>query len=136
MNGDTTSVHRYEGGQEFLQAILRETTYVTINNVNDQIIIIVNNKIFLYKNNILSYKNIYQTNDVIHQTYGRHEKDLLIRTTNYIAHYNGADIEHIYTFSNNRTGSAGGTAIFDNEVFFCCSDYENNKFYILKGKLN
>ena len=136
MHGDTTSVFLFNRSNSTLVKILYETTIENINIINEQLYIIMNNQIYLYTDNKLIELNTPSILDTIHQIYGRHKNDLLIRTRNSIIHYNGTDIKNLYSFDNEWTYSAGGAIIFEKEIFFCCSDYINNKFFILKGKLD
>jgi len=136
MYGDSTTVIEYESEENDLHTILIDDGNVAINQIDNQLVITMNDKILEYSSGNLIEKSIPPISDIFHQTYGRHKNDLLIRTRQNIAHYNGTDLVYLYSFNNEWTYSAGGAAVFEDEVFFCCSDYTNKIFFILKGKLN
>ena len=64
--------------------------------------------------------------------YGRHEKDQFIRMTDGIAHYNGQNIEYLYTFPK-LSISIRDAVLFDKDVFFCCQSNSNK--LIIHGRL-
>jgi len=136
MHGDSTTVIEYESEENDLHTILSDEGNIAINQIDNQLVITMNDKILEYNSGNLIEKSIPPISDIFHQTYGRHKNDLLIRTRQNIAHYNGTDLVYLYSFNNEWTYSAGGAAVFEDEVFFCCSDYTNKIFFILKGKLN
>ncbi len=62
--------------------------------------------------------------------WGRHENDQFIRMTDGIAHYNGTDIEYIYSFPQLEINIADAV-LLEKDVFFC--DYRNN--LVIHGRL-
>ena len=136
MHGDTNVVYQYYVNDNECRRLFSDTGILNINNIDNRLLVVMDNKIYWYNGNELVDMRFPQVSDVIHQIYGRHVNDILIRIRNSIIHYNGTDIKNLYSFDNEWTYSTGGAIIFEKEVFFCCSDYINNNFFILKGKLN
>jgi len=64
--------------------------------------------------------------------YGRSIKDFFVFMNDGVGHYNGTDLQTIYK-ADWGLGFLGG-AVFDNEVFFLCSDVKGIS-YLLHGKL-
>ena len=65
--------------------------------------------------------------------YARHEKDQFIRMVDGIAHYNGQNIEYLYTFPKLSINIRDGV-LLDKDVFFCCQS--NSYELIIHGSLN
>lgn len=71
-----------------------------------------------------------------YQSYGRNEKDIFIRMTDGLAHYNGENLEYLNHFSNSFTSILQRALLFEKDVFFTIHDNLNDHNLILRGKLS
>ncbi len=65
--------------------------------------------------------------------YGRHENDQFIRMTDGIVHYNGQNMEYLYTFPQ-LSISIKDVVLFERDIFFCCRSNLTIEL-IIHGKL-
>ena len=73
--------------------------------------------------------NFYQ------RIWGRNEKDIFLFMTDGLAHYNGTDLQYLFTITKNPT-QIFGAVIFEKEVFFLVYESPTNLNLIYHGKLN
>lgn len=66
--------------------------------------------------------------------WGRNIKDLFFESYGGLGHYNGDNIQILYPI--NKTFYIMNCILFEKEVFILYYEFENFKFYVLRGKLN
>ena len=79
---------------------------------------------------VLNLGNTNFDNDI----WGRSSKDIFLRMTDGLAHYNGSDIEYLLHFDKPRT-QIFGAALFEKEVFFIVYESPTNLNLIYHGVL-
>ncbi|PIP76829.1 MAG: hypothetical protein COW85_12150 [Ignavibacteria bacterium CG22_combo_CG10-13_8_21_14_all_37_15] len=79
---------------------------------------------------VLNLENTNYDNDI----WGRNSKDIFLRMTDGLTHYNGSDIEYLLHFDKPRT-SIFSAALFEKEVFFIVYEAQTNLNLIYHGVL-
>lgn len=133
------SMYEYDGGT-FIKKIYNEN-YSRNNNALPQLI--SNQVFFLIGYKINTYKN-QQFVPIINiteqqfggQIWGRNKKDIFLRMFDGIAHYNGENIEYLFSFNPNDFIFINDAAVFERELFVLSTDYDSNQNIIYRGKLN
>jgi hypothetical protein len=85
-------------------------------------------------NEFKTFLNLDNTN-FDNYIWGLSSKNIFIRMTDGMAHYNGSNIEYLVNFSKPRT-KIPGAILFDNEVFFIVYEASTNLNLIYHGKLD
>jgi hypothetical protein len=132
-------MYEYDG-DTFIKRIYNEN-YSMENNAIPQLI---DNKVFFligynintYENGAFKpYLNIYEPK-FGGQIWGRNIKDIFLRMFDGIAHFNGENIEYLFSFSPNNFIFINDVAVFGNELFVLSTDYNRDQNIIYRGKLN
>jgi hypothetical protein len=84
-------------------------------------------------NEFTTLLNIENTN-FYNAIWGRNSKDIFLRMTDGLAHYNGSDVEYLLHFDKPRT-PIFGAALFEKEVFFIVYEAQTNLNIIYHGVL-
>ena len=105
-----------------------------MNKINGVIYITIGNKIYRY-----IYGKLYEYLTVTHPdfvfaVYGRNEKDLFLWGIEGLLHYNGTDVQYIYK-PEWPINIRDKIIIFDKEIYLFGRNWNNSKFYFIKGVL-
>lgn len=133
------SMYEYDGGT-FIKRIYNEN-YSMENNaipqlIDQKVFFLIGNNINTYENgDFKTYLNIYAPN-FGGQIWGRSIKDIFLRMYDGIAHFNGENIEYLFSFSPNNFIFINDAAVFEYELFILSTDYNRDQNIIYRGKLN
>jgi len=124
-NGNFNKI--YNGTWDYDQA-------ANLSLIDGEVYFILGRKIAKRINNefitVLNLGNTNFDNDI----WGRSSKDIFLRMTDGLAHYNGSDIEYLLHFDKPRT-QIFGAALFEKEVFFIVYESPTNLNLIYHGVL-
>lgn len=100
-----------------------------------EVYFIIGKKIAKRVNNI--FKTFINLENTTFDNYlwGLSSKNIFIRMTDGLAHYNGSNVEYLINFTKPRTKILGAV-LFENEVFFIVYEASTNLNLIYHGKLN
>ncbi|VAX22776.1 hypothetical protein MNBD_IGNAVI01-2890, partial [hydrothermal vent metagenome] len=122
--GDTNKIFRYDGNE--LKLIWSGKEGATVNEMNGEIYFAIGPKIFKYNNDTLNIWKDFSSTTYRGRIWGRNENDFFGVAKDGLAHYNGSDLQIIYS-----------TELFINEllvtekdVFMLCANR-----IIIHGKL-
>ena len=105
MNGDTIEFYQYDG--QFLNCIYsvahKDCLFNTFNNIGNEILFLISDKVCRYTNGNFNELFSLQHSNLGGQIYGRNEKDMFVRMKDGLAHYNGENLEYLYTFNSTWT---------------------------------
>jgi hypothetical protein len=105
-----------------------------ISLILDEVYFIIGKKITTRVNNeFKTFLNLDNTN-FNNYIWGLNSKNIFIRMTDGLAHYNGIDIVYLKNFDKPRT-QIFGAALFEKEVFFIVYEPSTNLNLIYNGKL-
>lgn len=134
---DTMILYKYENN--VLSEIYRNTTdkitYLSLNQIGNEPYFLIGKELNKYVNNKFVKVASFDNQAFGYQTYGRSEKDIFVRMTDGLAHYNGSDLEYLFHFSNQYTSIVNRALLFENDVFFAVHDNINDLNLILRGHL-
>jgi len=123
---DTNIVKIYEG-----KSSLKTGTF--LQKIDGEIYFVIGNTINKYVNN--SFKKIFEVTlpNFGIQIHGRTAKDIFLRMTDGIAHYNGNDFKYLYKFKSRV--SFTDAVVFEKEIFVLADDLTNGVNLVFRGKL-
>lgn len=102
--------------------------------IEDEVYFIVGRKLTTRANGeFKTFLNLDNTN-FDNYAWGTNRKNIFLRMTDGLAHYNGSNVEYLANFTKPRT-KIFGAALFDNEVFFIVYEASSNLNLIYHGKL-
>ncbi|AFH50631.1 Hypothetical protein IALB_2928 [Ignavibacterium album JCM 16511] len=134
---DTMIIYKFEN--KILSEIYRNTidkiTYLSLNQIGNDPYYLIGKELNKYVNNKFVKVTSFNNQAFGYQIYGRSEKDIFVRMTDGLAHYNGADLEYLFHFSNQYTSILNRALIFEKDVFFTVHDNINDLSLILRGHL-
>lgn len=112
-----------------------QIVYGSINAVNGKVYFLIAQDIYRYING-----NFVKQVSLTHQNfgynfYGRNMKDLFVRMTDGLAHYNGTDLQYLYNFPLYMVSIRNVPILFENEVFFILWEPSKARNMVLHGKL-
>jgi len=111
-----------------------ESETFSMNTINNELLIIFENKISKYSNGKIKEISVLTNNSRPFGIYGRHEKDLFLVTKEGVEHFNGEDTRVLFELDNERADVFRGI-IMEKDIFFVVNDYEAGTNLIYKGKL-
>jgi hypothetical protein len=111
-----------------------EIYWAGMTNINGKEYFAINNDVYTYENGAfnkflsIDYDNFYT------KVFGRNEKDIFFLMADGFVHYNGTDMEYIYTLPSNSLRFMGEPLVIENHIYHClrCDGYNE---YIIHGKL-
>jgi hypothetical protein len=106
-----------------------------ISLILDEVYFIIGKKLTTRVNNKFNtFLNLDNTS-FDNYVWGTSRKNIFLRMTDGIAHYNGTDMEYLINFSKPRT-KVPGAALFEKEIFFIVYEASTNLNLVYHGKLN
>ncbi|MFA3784183.1 hypothetical protein ABRY23_14075 [Melioribacteraceae bacterium 4301-Me] len=123
--------------KEIYSAPESQIVFGNIHYINGKVYFLIGQDVYRYiigsfvKQFSLAYPNFG------YQFYGRNVKDIFLRMRDGLAHYNGTDIEYLYTFPLNLVSIIKEPMMFEKEIFFMLHDNTGGpkENLILHGKL-
>lgn len=136
LHGDTTILFEYSGGDNLIE--ISKSPYGNgkwqfVQEIDDEIIFTINNKLFTYENNKLE---LFATNNFQHSyqaIFGRNRKDIFWVMEDGITHFNGINIEYILDVDSTHRLTDG--ILFQDNVFFLAVDFYNDLNLVYHGKI-
>lgn len=104
-------------------------------SIGGKVLFVIDHDIFRYVNGkLVKYLSVDNEN-FWSEIYGRSDVDLFLKMKDGLAHYNGENIEYLYTFPQYTISLDRDAALFEKEVFFCGFRNSDFKNIILHGRL-
>ncbi len=122
--GDTNKIFVLKGGN--LKQIWSGIDIATVNEIDKKVYLVIGNKIYKYKNNLLEVWKDFSGTNYLGRVWGRSEKDFFGVASDGLAHYNGIDLITIY--STNLI--INDLLVMEKDIYMLC---ENR--IIIHGKL-
>lgn len=134
---DTLLFYQYKNSQidEIYSSIGKATSAISLNRAGSNMYYVIGDTINKYDKNEFEPWQTISHPYFGYQIYGRHEKDLFLRMSNGLAHYNGENIEYLFDLDRSLLTVANNAMLFEEEVFFIVRDYEQGTNYIYHGTL-
>jgi hypothetical protein len=133
-SADTTLIYEYD--EKRLTEIYSDENvpyfkggWMTI--INGELVLSLRNGIFTYDNNELVPIIKYDSQTLPGAIFGRNKKDIFISTSEGLSHYDGTDIQPVFT----GLGWPNDGILFDKEVFFLNTTLQNGESLVYHGKL-
>jgi len=136
LHPDSSIVYDYSGNfRKIYSSIWTEGLQADISLINDEVYFILGNQIAKRVNDKFETFLQVNNNNFYQRIWGRNEKDIFLFMLDGLTHYNGTDIEYLFTLSKPRT-QIFGAVLFEKEVFFLVYESQTNLNLIYHGKLN
>ncbi len=133
---DSTQIFEYspESSQLIYRSVWTRGQTADISLIAGRVYFILGQKIAIRNNNqFQTFLNVDNPN--FHQRiWGKTSKDIFLRMTDGLVHYNGSDLEYLFYFNKNRT-QIFGAALFESEAFFITYESATNLNLIYHGVL-
>ncbi len=130
---DTTFIYEYNNEKYTrLYSSVWGKYWANISLINDEVYFVLRSEIARRVNN--EFKAVVQLDNTnfYNRIWGRSSKDIFIEMTDGLGHFDGSNVEYLFSFNKPRT-HIYGAALFENEVFFLVSEPGLNLIY--RGKL-
>ena len=130
---DTSYIYEFNEStiKKIYEGITTSQELAGLSCLNNKIYIREGYDIFEYDNNKLNL--IFSIPDEA-VFWGRSIMDIILGMRDGIAHYNGMEIQYLYTFNDPEISITDGI-IFEKEVFVVATNYNSSMNYIFHGKL-
>ncbi|MCZ2267855.1 MAG: hypothetical protein LC124_03275 [Ignavibacteriales bacterium] len=134
---DSTTIYEYlnESFKQLYSSPWAQGLQADISLINDEVYFILGNQIAKRVNDKFETFLQVNNNNFYQRIWGRNEKDIFLFMLDGLTHYNGTDIEYLFTLSKPRT-QIFGAVLFEKEVFFLVYESQTNLNLIYHGKLN
>jgi hypothetical protein len=87
--------------------------------INQEVYFTIAKTIYQYQDGTFQQQFTIQHPEYGYQIFGRHAQDIFVRMQDGLAHYNGTDLQYLYTFPpESRASISPSPVLFRNEVFF------------------
>jgi hypothetical protein len=108
----------------------------SLHTINGKSCFVIGSNVYTYVNGGFVEHLSIDDENFGYQIYGRNEKDLFLRMKDGLAHYNGTDVEYLYSLPQNNISIMKNAVLFEREVFFCVRSYADSRNLIIHGMLN
>lgn len=112
-----------------------EVSSISMNRIGDSIHYVIGQGIYNYSKKKFNEWHTISDPNFGYQIYGRHEKDLFLRMSNGVAHYNGENTKYLFNLDHSLLNLSNNAMFFEKEVFFIVADYNQGTNYIFHGTL-
>jgi hypothetical protein len=133
---DSTHIYEYSQGKYYklYGNVWTQGLQADISLINGEVYFVLGSEIAKRVNN--QFQTILQIDNpnFYQRIWGRNSKDIFLMMVDGLAHYNGTNIEYLFTYPL-RT-QVFGAALFDKEVIFLVYESSTNLNLIYHGKLN
>jgi len=116
---------------QVLTEILPDYKVDLINEINGEVYFVIGKKIYKYNNNQLAIWKDFSGTNFVGFLWGRNEKDFYCKNYDGVGHYNGTDLQTLFTTDL----SINGGCVLENNVFLITEDINNNLEIIIRGKI-
>jgi hypothetical protein len=134
LGGDLIALFEFDGTNinKVYEAPFASETWTEVTLAGEKLLFVIGNKICKYVNT--QFQPLFQVDvgKFNQGVWGKNEKDVFISMKDGIAHYNGADVQYLYSYKGNE--HALGATILNNEVFILTNDFKNGYTIMLRGK--
>ncbi len=123
---------------EIYSTTLKDVYWASLHVIDGITYFVVGEEVYSYQGAKMIEQFTVPNSEFNCQIYGRNNLDLFLSMKDGIAHYNGTDVEYIYTYPNESMGNINDPIIFKNEIFFCVLNLNStpeNSNLILHGKI-
>lgn len=129
--------YRYESNrlEKLFSVPTSEIDWFSLNKVGNEMFYVLGDALYTYSYNRFIKEVISTPPNFGFQIYGRHKKDMFLRMSDGLAHYNGVNAEYLFNLDHSRLSISNNAVIFENKIFFIVRDYDQGSNYIYHGSL-
>ncbi|MBI9073746.1 MAG: hypothetical protein JEY94_19275 [Melioribacteraceae bacterium] len=106
----------------------------TISMIGNKIFFSIGEKLFIRKNKKFVEVLNLENENYYNKFWGKNGKDIFLKMTDGLAHYNGTDVEYLFSFDKPKT-HVFDALLFEDEVFFLVYEDATTMSFIYHGKL-
>ncbi len=134
---ESISFYKLQNGKttKIFQKPLSEITWASLNEIGGLPYFLIGKELNRFTNNEFQMIMTFDINNFGYQIYGRNIKDIFLRMSDGLSHYNGTNIEYLYQFENYNTSVSSNALLLDSTVFFIAEDNTTGKHIILEGSI-